>query len=63
MIDPKAKNWFEPDSLQLTITELAEVLRGAELDDLRSLFMDEMSELNSPIGYSTEISSGCVNRE
>jgi hypothetical protein len=36
------------------ITELArEVLRGAELDDLQSLFADEMQVSNSPLGCST----------
>ena len=39
------------------ITELArEVLRGAELDDLQSLFADEMRVSNSPMGSPTEIS-------
>ena len=39
------------------ITELArEVLRGAELDDLQSLFADEMRGSNSPMGCPTEIS-------
>jgi hypothetical protein len=39
------------------ITELArEVLRGAELDDLQSLFADEMCVSNSPMGCPTEIS-------
>ena len=39
------------------ITELArEVLRGAELDDLQSLFADEMQVSNSPLGCPTEIS-------
>ena len=39
------------------ITELArEVLRGAELDDLQSLFADEMSVSNSLMGCPTEIS-------
>jgi hypothetical protein len=39
------------------ITELArEVLRGAELDDLQSLFADEMRVSNSPMGCPTEIS-------
>jgi hypothetical protein len=39
------------------ITELArEVLRGAELDDLQSLFADEMHVSNSPMGCPTEIS-------
>jgi hypothetical protein len=38
------------------ITELArEVLRGAELDDLQSLFADEMRVSNSPMGCPTEI--------
>jgi hypothetical protein len=37
------------------ITELArEVLRGAELDDLQSLFADEMQVSNSPLGCPTE---------
>ena len=37
------------------ITELArEVLRGAELDDLQSLFADEMQVSNSPLGCLTE---------
>jgi hypothetical protein len=39
------------------ITELArEVLSGAELDDLQSLFADEMRVSNSPMGSPTEIS-------
>jgi hypothetical protein len=39
------------------ITELArEVLQGAELDDLQSLFADEMKILNSPMGCPTETS-------
>ena len=39
------------------ITELArEVLRGAELDDLQSLFADEMRVTNLPMGCPTEIS-------
>lgn len=39
------------------ITELArEVLRGAELDDLQSLFADEMNVSNSPLGCPTEVS-------
>ena len=39
------------------ITELAsEVLKGAELDDLQSLFADEMNISNSPMGCPTEIS-------
>jgi hypothetical protein len=39
------------------ITELArEVLRGAELDDLQSLFADEMRVSNSPMGCPTELS-------
>ena len=39
------------------ITELArEVLRGAELDDLQSLFADEMQMSNSPMGCPTETS-------
>jgi len=39
------------------ITELArEVLQGAELDDLQSLFADEMNISNSPMGCPTEIS-------
>jgi hypothetical protein len=39
------------------ITELArEVLCGAELDDLQSLFADEMRVSNSPMGCPTEIS-------
>jgi hypothetical protein len=39
------------------ITELArEVLRGAELDDLQSLFADEMRVSNSPMGCPTETS-------
>jgi SNF2 family DNA or RNA helicase len=39
------------------ITELArEVLRGAELDDLQSLFADEMNISNSPMGCPTETS-------
>jgi hypothetical protein len=39
------------------ITELArEVLRGAELDDLQSLFTDEMRVSNSPMGCPTEVS-------
>jgi hypothetical protein len=39
------------------ITELArEVLRGAELDDLQSLFADEMNVSNSPMGCPTEVS-------
>ncbi len=39
------------------ITELArEVLRGAELDDLQSLFADEMRVSNSPMGCPTEVS-------
>lgn len=39
------------------ITELArEVLRGAQLDDLQSLFADEMQMSNSPMGCPTEIS-------
>ena len=38
------------------ITELArEVLRGAELDDLQSLFADEMRVSNSPMSCPTEI--------
>jgi hypothetical protein len=37
------------------VTELArEVLRGAELDDLQSLFADEMQVTNSPLGSPTE---------
>ena len=41
------------------ITELArEVLRGAELDDLQSLFADEMQVSNSPMGCPTEDQSG-----
>jgi SNF2 family DNA or RNA helicase len=37
------------------VTELArEVLRGAELDDLQSLFADEMQVTNSPLGCPTE---------
>jgi hypothetical protein len=37
------------------ITELArEVLCGAELDDLQSLFADEMQSSNSPLGCPTE---------
>jgi hypothetical protein len=37
------------------ITELArEVLRGAELDDLQSLFADETNVSNSPMGCPTE---------
>jgi len=32
------------------------VLRGAELDDLQSLFADEMRVTNSPMGCPTEIS-------
>jgi len=37
------------------ITELArEVLRGEELDDLQSLFTDEMQVSNSPLGCPTE---------
>ncbi|GIV63632.1 MAG: DUF6094 domain-containing protein [Chloroflexota bacterium] len=40
------------------ITELArEVLRGAQLDDLQSLFADEMQMSNSPMGCPTETSS------
>lgn len=36
------------------ITEPArEVLRGAELDDLQSLFADEMRVSNSPMGCPT----------
>ncbi|MDI6694314.1 MAG: hypothetical protein QME21_04650 [Anaerolineales bacterium] len=43
------------------ITELArEVLRGAELDDLQSLFADEMRVTNSPMGCPTEISPGLI---
>ena len=39
------------------ITELArEVLSGAQLDDLRSLFADEMQMSNSPMGCPTETS-------
>jgi hypothetical protein len=39
------------------ITELArEVLQGAELDDLQSLFAGEMNVSNSPLGCPTEIS-------
>jgi hypothetical protein len=39
------------------ITELArEVLQGAELDDLQSLFADEMNISNSPMGCPTETS-------
>jgi len=39
------------------ITELArEVLRGADLDDLQSLFADEMRVSNSPMGCPTESS-------
>jgi len=39
------------------ITELArELLRGAELDDLQSLFADEMRVSNSPMGCPTETS-------
>ena len=39
------------------ITELArEVLRGAELYDLQSLFADEMQMSNSPMGCPTETS-------
>jgi hypothetical protein len=39
------------------ISELArEVLRGAELNDLQSLFADEMNISNSPMGCPTEIS-------
>jgi SNF2 family DNA or RNA helicase len=39
------------------ITELArEVLRGTQLDDLQSLFADEMQMSNSPMGCPTEIS-------
>jgi hypothetical protein len=39
------------------ITELVrEVLRGAELDDLQSLFADEIRVTNSPMGCPTEIS-------
>jgi hypothetical protein len=39
------------------ITELArEVLRGTELDDLQSLFADEMQMSNSPMGCPTETS-------
>jgi hypothetical protein len=39
------------------ITELArEVLHGAELDDLQSLFADEMRVTNSPMGRPTEVS-------
>lgn len=39
------------------ITELArEVLSGAQLDDLRSLFADEMHMSNSPVGCPTETS-------
>ena len=39
------------------ITELArEVLLGAELDDLQSLFADEMQMSNSPMGCPTETS-------
>lgn len=39
------------------ITELArEVLQGAELDDLQSLFADEMNASNSPMGCPTETS-------
>jgi hypothetical protein len=38
-------------------TELArEVLRGAELTNLQSLFADEMRVSNSPLGCPTEIS-------
>ncbi len=38
------------------ITELArEVLRGAQLDDLQSLFADEMQISNSPLGCPTEV--------
>lgn len=33
-----------------------EVLRGAELDDLQSLFAEEMQVTNSPMGCPTEIS-------
>jgi len=32
------------------------VLQGAELDDLQSLFADEMRVSNSPMGCPTEIS-------
>jgi len=43
------------------ITELArEVLRGAELDDLQSLFTEEMNVSNSPLGCPTEISPALV---
>ena len=39
------------------ITELArEVLRGAQLNDLQSLFADEMQMSNSPMGCPTETS-------
>ncbi|GAP10023.1 hypothetical protein BECAL_01178 [Bellilinea caldifistulae] len=39
------------------ITELArEVLRGAQLEDLQSLFADEMQMSNSPMGCPTETS-------
>ena len=39
------------------VTRLArEVLRGTELDDLQSLFVDEMRVSNSPMGRPTEIS-------
>ena len=42
------------------ITELArEVLRGAELDDLQSLFADEMQVSNSPMGCPTETAQCC----
>ncbi|MEN4042600.1 MAG: hypothetical protein ROW52_08440 [Anaerolineaceae bacterium] len=39
------------------ITELArEVVRGAQIDDLQSLFADEMQMSNSPMGCPTESS-------
>ena len=39
------------------VTRLArEALRRAELDDLQSLFVDELRVSSSPMGYSTDIS-------
>jgi hypothetical protein len=44
------------------ITELArEVLRGAELDGLQSLFADEMNVTNSAMGYPTEVNPVLVS--
>jgi len=46
------------------ITELArEVLRGAELDDLQSLFADEMRVSNSPMGCPTETSPMLISTQ